>query len=88
MRSGLRLEYAIRAAEKDTVDGPACPPAAGAEPESANVMASDAAWCAERNAARKEAMAGHVRRPPWSYVDEVERRIDRHLQSRRAGRTC
>ena len=72
--SGQRLEAAIIAAERDSVDGPACPRQAAKTFESANVLASDAEWVAERNAARQEAMAGHTRKPGWSYLKEVESR--------------
>ena len=88
MASGKRLQIAVDLAEASMRDGKACPPAALTKPASANVMAADAEWCAQRNAARTEAMQGHKRSPAWSYTAEVEQRIDQHLQRQRIGRTC
>ena len=72
--TGQRLEQAIIAADRDSIEGPACPRKAAKTPESANVLASDVEWVAERNKARQEAMADHRRRPGWSYLAEVESR--------------
>ena len=88
MKSGTRLEQAIVAAERDTIEGPACPKAASIEAESANVRASDAGWVAERSRHWLRVMAEHTAGRDFSYVAEVEERIDRHLQRQRAGRTC
>ena len=72
MKSGHRLEQAIVAAEKDAIEGPACPRASSVKAESANVMASDAEWVAERNKHWLQVMAEHTVARSWSYVLEVE----------------
>ena len=72
MESGHRLEAAIVAAERDAIEGPACPPAASHKAESANVRASDAEWVAERSKHWLQVMAEHTVSRSWSYVAEVE----------------
>ena len=71
MKSGIRLEQAIVAAERDSVEGPACPKAASKAPEDANVRASDTGWVAKRNKHWLQVMAEHTVARGWSYYAEA-----------------
>ena len=86
MRSGLRLEIAIRQAEREAVDAPGIPKTALNAPESAFGLDPEegARLAVEYSRSQREHTAGR----DWSYLAEVEERIDQHLQRRRAGRTC
>ena len=76
MKSGYRLEQAIVAAEKDSVEGRHCPKAASVKAESANVLAADTEWLAARTAANREAMKEHTVSRDWSYIAEIEDRLE------------
>ena len=88
MRSGNRLEIAVNLALASMRDGPGAPKASRITDagEMRGLAEAEGARLSQVYAANQRRYA--LRDPGWSYVQEVESRIDNHLQRQRAGRTC
>ena len=88
MQSGKRLEIAVNLAIASMRDAPGTPKAARV------VDAEQVHALPEEEVSRlSQVYAGSQRKhtlrdPGWSYVQEVQGRIDQHFQRQRAGRTC